>query len=217
MTQLSKRLVGFAASTILLSLVSTVAHAQGTWYTNRLLWESLVTNIGIATYDGGSETVDQNQDYIEDNVVSTSFQAGQSIGNGYLTTDTGSSVRFQYSVDNSTRPFHAFCGEFRTSSNGFLDFTVYNVGPGSSTYRLTTSAGADSFLGYISNSASISEVIVEPDDNEYRLRVNSFNLGNRKPLDPGANVAPEPSSFALALTGGAALFGICIRRRRNAA
>ncbi len=36
------------------------------------------------------------------------------------------------------------------------------------------------------------------------------------PSDPGSNVAPEPGSFALALTGGAALLGICVRRRRNA-
>jgi hypothetical protein len=36
------------------------------------------------------------------------------------------------------------------------------------------------------------------------------------PSNPGSNVAPEPGSFALALTGGAALIGICIRRRRNA-
>jgi len=35
--------------------------------------------------------------------------------------------------------------------------------------------------------------------------------------NPSSNVAPEPGSFALALTGGAALLGICIRRRRNAA
>ena len=41
------------------------------------------------------------------------------------------------------------------------------------------------------------------------LRVTASN--------PGSNVAPEPGSFALALTGGAALIGICIRRRRNAA
>jgi hypothetical protein len=34
---------------------------------------------------------------------------------------------------------------------------------------------------------------------------------------PGASVAPEPGTFALALTGGAALIGVCIRRRRNAA
>jgi hypothetical protein len=37
------------------------------------------------------------------------------------------------------------------------------------------------------------------------------------PANPGSNVAPEPGTFALALTGGGALLGICIRRRRNAA
>ena len=37
------------------------------------------------------------------------------------------------------------------------------------------------------------------------------------PSNPGSNVAPEPGTFALALTGGAALLGICIRRRRNVA
>jgi hypothetical protein len=212
MSLLSKRLVSIAASTALLSLVSAAAHAQGTWYTNRTLWQSLVTNIAIAEYNG-FETVPENNHYYDEGVDSTGMGVEQSIGNGYLTTLTGGSVRFDYSGS----PFHAFCGEFRTSSNGFLDFTVYNFGPGSSTYRLTTSAGADTFLGYISNSASISEVHVEPIDPDYTLRVNSFNLGNRNPLDPGSNVAPEPGSFALALTGGAALIGICIRRRRNAA
>jgi len=40
---------------------------------------------------------------------------------------------------------------------------------------------------------------------------------NIRVSNPGSNVAPEPGSFALALTGGAALIGICIRRRCNAA
>jgi hypothetical protein len=41
--------------------------------------------------------------------------------------------------------------------------------------------------------------------------------GNIKVQNPGSNVAPEPGTFALALTGGGALLGICIRRRRMAA
>jgi hypothetical protein len=40
---------------------------------------------------------------------------------------------------------------------------------------------------------------------------------NLRVSNPSSNVAPEPGSIALALTGGAALIGICIRRRRNAA
>ena len=212
MSQLSKRLVSIAASTVLLSLVSAAANAQGTWYTNRTLWQSLVTNIAIAEYNGDPETVPENDHYFDGGVDSTGMGVEQSIGNGYLTTLTGGTVRFDYSGS----PFHAFCGEFRTSSNGILDFTVNNVGLGSYTHSLATSAGADSFLGYISNSADVKEVRVEPVD-DYTLRVNSFNLGNRNPLDPGSNVAPEPGTFALALTGGVALLGICYRRRRNVA
>ncbi len=46
---------------------------------------------------------------------------------------------------------------------------------------------------------------------------DSFTSGNIKVSNPGSNVAPEPGTFALALTGGSALLGICIRRRRSAA
>jgi hypothetical protein len=45
----------------------------------------------------------------------------------------------------------------------------------------------------------------------------SVTNSNLRVSSPTTNVAPEPGSFALALTGGAALLGICIRRRRNAA
>ena len=47
----------------------------------------------------------------------------------------------------------------------------------------------------------------------------NLNLTNSniRVSNPGSNVAPEPGTFALALTGGAALIGICVRRRRNAA
>ena len=40
---------------------------------------------------------------------------------------------------------------------------------------------------------------------------------NLRVSNPGSNVAPEPGSIALLLTGGGALAGIALRRRRNAA
>ena len=45
---------------------------------------------------------------------------------------------------------------------------------------------------------------------------NEWSNSNLRVTALGGSVAPEPGSFALALTGGAALIGICIRRRRNA-
>ena len=45
--------------------------------------------------------------------------------------------------------------------------------------------------------------------------INRFSSA-QGPNYTGANVAPEPGSLALALTGGYALLGMYIRRRRAA-
>jgi hypothetical protein len=50
-----------------------------------------------------------------------------------------------------------------------------------------------------------------------RFHNSNLRVYNPGSTVPGASVAPEPGTFALALTGGAALIGVCIRRRRNAA
>ena len=48
-------------------------------------------------------------------------------------------------------------------------------------------------------------------------KIAIYSNSNLRVSSPTSNVAPEPGTFALALTGGAALIGVCIRRRRNAA
>jgi hypothetical protein len=53
--------------------------------------------------------------------------------------------------------------------------------------------------------------------NEFTVKLPTYSNSNLRVSSPTSNVAPEPGSFALALTGGAARLGICIRRRRNAA
>ncbi len=64
---------------------------------------------------------------------------------------------------------------------------------------------------------AVSNVFFEGVWNNGNFLRNDFTSGNIKVSNPGSNVAPEPGTFALALTGGGALLGICIRRRRTAA
>ena len=62
---------------------------------------------------------------------------------------------------------------------------------------------------------AVSNVFFEGVWNGDDILDNGFTTGNIKVSNPGSNVAPEPGTFALALTGGVALVGICIRRRRS--
>jgi hypothetical protein len=206
MTQLSLRLVGIAASTVLLSLISTGAHAQGRWYTNQALWESLVTNFQTANYIGSDRGTS-----VGDNGVTATGRELFQIDGALITYADNAPITFTFSGN-------AFYGEFYSNVAGSFDFSVDNSS--TNVYSLPTASVAGSgFLGYISDSASPITVKVSPNvSTGLRLRVPSFSFGDgTNPANPGSNVAPEPGSFALALTGGAALIGICIRRRRNAA
>jgi hypothetical protein len=202
------RLVGIAASTVLLSLTSATAHAQGTWYTNRATWESLVTNVQTANYDGtGSGT-----SVVDNGVTATSSNLFETTGT-LLSLVNDAPITFTFSGN-------AFYGEFHTNGSGSVTFSVDNSL--TNVYSLPTTArginppGGLSFLGYISDSESAITVKATPSASR-QLRVTSFSFGNgTNPANPGSNVAPEPASIALLLTGGAALAGVALRRRRNA-
>ena len=209
MSLVSKRLVAIAASTALLSLVSATAHAQGTWYTDKALWQSIVTNATNAVYSGSEGN--KTSPYLVNGVTATATGGFVHQNNRLTTQQTGKNVRFTFSGN-------AFSGEFGMYSGTSLSavtttFTI--VGTGIS-QTFTTSAGGFTFLGFISDSATpITVTYLAPSGSKASL--TRFSFGNvTNPADPGSNVAPEPGSFALALTGGAALIGICVRRRRNA-
>ena len=68
----------------------------------------------------------------------------------------------------------------------------------------------------VNSSANVSYVGMEY-INVVAVKLPTYSNSNLRVSSPTSNVAPEPGTFALALTGGAALLGICIRRRRNAA
>ena len=213
MSLLSKRLVGIAASTVLLSLFAQTANAQGQWYTDYDAWRSRITlggPFGAKTDDYTSNTnLILSAPRVVNGITATAG-SGQLIVDraGYLTTADYVPILFTFAGN-------AFGGYFGldTGRDGDLTFTV----DGSQSYirNVTDRTTGYTFLGYISNSSSNISVTVSPDND--LVAVNSFTRANgTNPADPGSNVAPEPGSFALALTGGVALIGICVRRRRNA-
>ncbi len=215
MSLFSKRLVSTVASTVLLSLVSAAANAQGKWYTDYTTWHGLVTNVRTADYDQGRT----DSSPWEENEVTATAASGtweDDISGALNTYDNLVPVTFSFTGN-------AFGGFFGLTDYYFPAFTqsgmTFSIG-GSNTnvYSLTstTTGSCYTFLGYISDSPSDISVTVNGVEGDNTVTVDSFSFGNRKPLDPGSNVAPEPGSFALALTGGAALLGICVRRRRNA-
>jgi hypothetical protein len=76
-----------------------------------------------------------------------------------------------------------------------------------------TTSNNYTFLGYISNSAT--PISLTASNSAYFVDVDSFSFG-QSTSSLGANVAPEPDTLALALTGGCALLGMFIHRRKAA-
>lgn len=168
-------------------VLAASANAQGTWYTNRALWESLISNVSTAGYNG-SPQIDygfaEPAKLIENGVtaqLSESFNILEA-NNGVLQTySTNLPITFTFSGN-------AFFGEFATANSsydqavGSIDFSI--DGSLTNTQSLTTSASNYTFLGYISDSASPISVRASP-GSATSLRTDSFSFGNgTNPLPP---------------------------------
>lgn len=201
MSLISKRLVGVAASALLLSCISTAANAQ-----------SDVLTGGFVSYGGHLQTVTATYTFNTSMILnSVGFVSN---GKGFRS--------FGYSIDGVSQVFNA--GDVAAEVDGIRWLTLINPTTVNATQVLTvTTAGDQPFFSNFTtftkgfSGADVSTNVTfggvntvgsDPYWSNSNLRVSASN--------PGSNVAPEPGSFALALTGGAALLGICIRRRRNA-
>jgi hypothetical protein len=92
--------------------------------------------------------------------------------------------------------------EITTRSKLFVPPASFNQAP----YYGTQEAG------FVSNNPSSNVTY-----NGSTSTTSNVTNSNLRVSNPGSNVAPEPGSIALLLTGGGALAGIALRRRRNAA
>ena len=199
----SKRLVSIAASTLVLSLVSASANAQID-----------VLDIG----DGGEAEI--NKTFVSTYTFNQSMILNSIL---FAASDEGFSTLSYKLNDTEVNLLQSELGSY---SSKFRSYTFSNGG---------LSVNANSVLTVTTRGDLIA---ADPTYRTYRYDVTSTNLNsnvtyngmagngsspvtnltnsNLRVSNPGSNVAPEHGSFALALTGGAALLGICVRRRRNA-
>jgi hypothetical protein len=191
--------------------VAASANAQGTWYTDQALWLSRTSVTNTADYNSSPNGL-FNSPYPEADVTATAAGGFYGLGIGALVANNPVPITFTFS-GNAFGGMFGITNVFGSFMSDGMNFSV--DGSLTNIQSLTSTTGY-TFLGYISDSSSPISVTFSPDDlTPQYATVDSFSFGNgTNPANPGSNVAPEPGSLALALTGGCALIGMCIRRRR---
>jgi hypothetical protein len=135
---------------------------------------------------------------------------------GFFTLNNETRSDWSYSLKGQTYQLgtHFSVSDLSDAENGvrWLNITPQSM---VNNETVTVSSRFIASTGTTNNSVNVAyQGFVYPDDGN--LLHTDWTNSNIRVSNPGSNVAPEPGSFALALTGGAALLGICVRRRRNA-
>jgi hypothetical protein len=197
MTAFRNRLLGLAAGTLALSSFSSMAYAQTTQEVFDFSASKQLGSAGRSTFTFGSSLI------------------LNSIGFVYDSSIVAADYSFVYSIGGpSTIPTFLTVAETRLDSTGFIRY--YDL-PNPTAYAAGTEVAVISFIGNLGPSARTGFTDNAVGVTHSNEAGSTFAAGNLRVTALGGSVAPEPGTFALALTGGAALIGICIRRRRNAA
>ena len=197
MSLLSKRLVSIAASTVILALVSASAHADTKFHRE---W-------GYNLYEATNSDTYVSKYTFQQSMILNSlafYTRGETMSEMSYSLNAGSRIDLvpTSSVDSDGFRWYEFSGGMSIEAGTTLE--VFTRSADGTTYYTTSNAPYNFTAQEIQWNGGRAI-------NPHTVRDGRFTNSNI-----GINVAPEPGSFALALTGGAALLGICVRRRRNA-
>ena len=201
MSLIAKRLVNIAASTALLSLVSASANAQTDVLTDTTFNSTPGWGEGTSTYK---------------------FTGSMILNSIGFVTNGKTPVSLSYTIKGTN--YNVSVASLSNEENGFRWLTISPQSlvandevTVSTNFRNEISLPASYVRGNVTQPSSSKKVsYMGFYDRDNVINYSDFTNSNLRVSNPGSNVAPEPGSFALALTGGAALIGICVRRRRNA-
>jgi hypothetical protein len=204
MTAFRNRLLGLAASTLALSSFTSMAYAQTTQevlnFTGSVFHNNSPDPASYFTFD--QSMILNNIGWVYDSSMPSNTDFGYQ--RGYI----NSSGTF---VQTFLKTFTLVDLDTVTVSGlrYLKSFTAQEYASGT-VHKLTAYViFGDSYTrtGFLDNAVGVT----------HSSNVIGNASGNLRVTALGGSIAPEPGSLALALTGGGALIGICIRRRRNAA
>jgi hypothetical protein len=185
------------ASVIVGSVISSQAYAQTDVLTGTTI--SSFMNAGTSTYKFTGSMILNSIGFVtyENNPISLSYSIK---GTTYNVTDFGvldpiDANGFRWLTISPQSLVADDIVTVSTEFSGPFSYVRSGVTQPSSSTKVSYQGFADPVMG------------------TYATLTNS----NLRVSNPGSNVAPEPGSIALLLTGGGALAGIALRRRRNAA
>ena len=196
MTAFRNRLLGLTAGTLALSCFSSMAYAQ------------------LEVFDFSASTFQPGVGGRSEFTFGSSLILN-SIGFVYDSSYVDTDYTLAYWIgDTDAAPTFVTVVETRLDSTGLIRYydipnpTTYAAGTKVAVVTVIQGQGPSARTGFENKAVGVTH--------EHEAG-STFASGNLRVTALGGSVAPEPGSFALALTGGAALLGICIRRRRNAA
>jgi hypothetical protein len=202
MTAFRNRLLGLAAGTLALGSFSSMAYAQGPEevlnFTGSTFGGLEYPAVTYSTFTFNQLLILNSIGFVYDPIMDP-FIRPDTFGYEIVLPGASSGVNFQLAIPTYL-------------STGIAYFDI----PNPTTYAI----GTQVFVISQVESTTLARSGFTP----YAVGVthsnpagSTFASGNLRVTALGGSVAPEPGSFALAMTGGAALLGICMRRRRNAA
>ena len=202
MTAFRNRLLGLAASTLALSCFSSVAYAQGPEVLDFTgsTFQTKADSVSYFTFN--QSMILNNIGWVYDSIMPSytifGYQRGYINSSGTF-VGTFAQTFSENDLDTVTVSGLRYLKSF--TAQEYASGTVYQV------YALLFFGDIYTRTGFLDNAVGVTH---------FNPAGSTFASGNLRVSSP-SNIAPEPGSIALALTGGAALIGVCIRRRRNAA
>jgi hypothetical protein len=197
---LPKRLMGLAISTLLITFIAAAAHADDVLTLGTVVVPKTIAVV-ISTYTFNSSMILNSIGFVS--TSGTNFAVYRYSINGETYKDVDRLSVDLASAVNDVRWF-SLATPITLNAND-----VVRV----STARTVISATPKvRMLGY--TAVPGFDITVVGNDQDYGAFTNS-NL-RVSALPPSASVAPEPGTLALAVTGGCALVGMYIRRRKTA-